>query len=138
MSASPLLAIAVGLSLRLQIILELLQASRLSLVAAPGIEVAEEVGIVVGGRGVAVVLPDRGIAPRTANQEPQNGSQHRQDNHHDDPGGLGDAPGEASVSADHVHEAIYKDGKYCDGENHTEEHVIKSIVRTGRAFREGR
>jgi len=86
---------------------------------------------------VTVALPDGGIAAGTANQEPQNGSQYRQDNHHDDPGGFGDAPGEASVSADHVHQAINKDGKYCDGENHTEEHGIKSIVRTGRAFREG-
>ena len=75
---------------------------------------------------------------RSAGEVQDANAEDGEDDLHDDPRGFRNAPGQAAFSADHVHQAIHKDDEDCDGQSHTEEHAIKSIVRTRRGRWPGR
>jgi hypothetical protein len=118
----------VVLCLGVQLILELLQAVSFGLLPAAQFKVAEEVRIIVRSSGMPRAAGLRGSVAGAAYQEPEYGTQHRQDDHYHNPCRFRYSAGQAPVSTNHVDEAIHEDGKDCDGQSHTEEHAIKSIV----------
>ncbi|GAB3560538.1 hypothetical protein GCM10027405_10480 [Arthrobacter alkaliphilus] len=68
---------------------------------------------------------------RTANQEPENGAEDRQQDHDDNPRGFGNSPGIAAVGADDIYQPVDEHEEDNDSGSNAK-HTVKSSRRRVR------